>query len=277
MVMMASELTHLEVIGNKSYRVERGQFAITIKALASRLECSKQTLLTFISKLEECGMIKRERPSERFSIFTIVGIDEYLGANETSQNAECGNLAKNDNSTTTPEQNVPQNNHSDITPALNVTNLDATTFLPRAYTFPIVYNNYYSSSTARACTREENLKFYDELRNSDTFWEEMAKGLGIPIQKVRELAEESFHEFLTKGKLKSDRREVESLLFNWIRKKIEIKNRIIKTSNTYPHYANRTKSPQISNSNNATNFDPRRGVDAPPRQSSVNPKKRFTC
>lgn len=277
MILMASELSHTEVIGNKTYRIERGQFAITMKSLAARLECSKQTLLTFISRLEECGMIKRERPSERFSIITIIGSEEYFGTSETSELAECSNLSKNDNKPQELTKGESTGNAAETSTSIAVTKLDANEFLPRAYSFPIVYNNNYSSSTARVCTREENLKFFEELRNSDSFWEDLSKGLGIPLNQVKVYAEESFHEFLTKGKLKSSREEVQSLLFNWIRSKIENKNRNYHPSDKLQRYANRTQSPQISNSFGGTNFDPRRGVDAPPRQSSNNPKKRFTC
>ncbi len=220
-------------IGNKSIRLRRGQFVTTLKVLAGYMRCSKQTVLTFLRVLESSQMIKREK-NAKYTIITIVNYDKYqLSGPNKSPSFERKNEVENDQ---VSDRSLDRK-------------LD-----------PIKERINKKEKNSSFSSREENLKFYKEIRDSEDFWMNTSEALSIPIEQLKGYAEEFFVERQAKEDFQLLLKDVKSYLFNWLRKKVELqKNREEKIN---------TKQKETEHVETET--DNRRGVDAPtPSRASL--------
>lgn len=220
-------------IGNKTIRLRRGQFVTTLKVLAGYMRCSKQTVLTFLRVLESSQMIKRDK-SAKYTIITIVNYDKY----QLSGTNKDPSFERNE----TTENNQLSDRSVDR-------KLD-----------PIKERINKKEKISSLSSREENLKFYQEIRDSEDFWAKTSEALSISIEQLKGYAEEFFVERQAKEDFQLLLKDVKSYLFNWLRKKVELqKNREEKIN---------TKQKETEHV--TTETDNRRGVDAPtPSRASL--------
>lgn len=206
--------------GKRLIHLKRGQFLTTLNVLAGYMRCSKQTVLTFLRVLESSQMIKREKQA-KFTIITIVNYDKYqpsgMTENRSSEDVE---------------------NEQIFDPTLD-RELD-----------PIKeYNN--KEKNLYIQTREKNLEFYQEIRDSDDFWKKTSEALSIPMIRLKDHAEKFFDELMAKEDFRDNQQEIRTYLFNWLRKE-------------FLREAGEKKYPtKKRTTDGTTETDNRRGVDAP--------------
>lgn len=304
LVFMANWEKSFAVWGTKRVELERGQFSTTMRALARALDCTKQTLLTFLQLLEDDGMITREIPGNKFTIITIVDYDEIYsprasgkGASASSRKGVCkmkkaAQNASPETSGTPAEKTIGKDVGNEVEKGLEndekkgAENSDfpqeknneksengqfARQTLDRKLDRSINNKKINNNSSSSACAREKSLEIFEKLKNDEYFWQDTARGLGlnpddpVQIQKLKELSgNEYLSEQLSKGKEIESESELRRHLFNWLRRKKEI-------SGQQQQYTTTKKTPRYG----TTQTDSRRGVDPPPPERSAVPAGRF--
>ncbi len=210
-------------VGTKTISLKRGQFVTTLKTLAGYMRCSKQTVLTFLKVLESSEMIRREKHA-KFTVITIVNYDKY----QLSGTAE-KHLSEDTSNQPTPNRSLDRK----LDPIKEIINKKEK-------------NSYIE-------TREKNLKFYQELRDADDFWQRSSEALSISESSLKEHAEKFFEELIAKEDFRENLQEVRTYLFNWLRKKFDTRQK--QDNNNHPQ--------KTETANGTTETDSRRGVDAP--------------
>lgn len=211
------------MIGQNRIKLRRGQFATTISILSGYLRCSRNTTYTFLQILEESKMIKRENYF-KFSIVTVLNYTKY----------------------------------QPIFDDVNVSNLEGKKQVSSERCFNTKLStikekeekNKKINNSSSSSLREENLKFFEEIRSSSDFWKQTSESLGVAEKKLRDKAEKFFKERLAKEEYHKTMDEVRKYLFNWLRKAIELEVNSQKQNQTIPQ-------------NGRTEIDNRRGFDAP--------------
>ena len=88
MVFMAQyEARKTVMVDNVEVTLYRGDFFMSLRKLAQRLGCSKNTLQTFLRVLESQGMISRIT-MHKITIISILDFDLYCGGEESEENPE---------------------------------------------------------------------------------------------------------------------------------------------------------------------------------------------
>lgn len=203
LVMLANYKESTVVFGNGTYKVRRGQLAMPLRQLAKKLDCTKQTVLTFLELLQRCGMIEKETIDSKFTMLTILNYDEFSpkgaeGEEEDSSHEESAKMtnvekstseAKTDNKeeeSDAKEVEDGENGASDDT-LKSEKSEDSRHKLDH-----IQEINNISSSTACARMREGGERFFKDIRENEQFWIDTSDLLKTPIPKLKELAEDVF-------------------------------------------------------------------------------------
>jgi len=206
LVMLANYTEGSAVFGNKTYTVQRGQVASPLRALAKSLDCTKQTLLTFLELLQRCGMIEKETIDSKFTLITIADYDEYSprSANEEEgADAQAGNQESANLTNLTIEQSEIEKqpkktnknsnqNKNDKKPSSEAKSGEAEKPSLQTQIRPDQIINNNSSYAARARTRERGEEFFKNIRENEQFWIDTSDLLKTPIPKLKELANEVF-------------------------------------------------------------------------------------
>lgn len=216
-------------VGAKTISLKRGQFVTTLKTLAGYMRCSKQTVLTFLRVLESSDMIKREKHA-KFTVITIVNYDKYQ---------QSGTAEKHLSEDTTNQPSPDRSLDRKLDPIKEIINKKEK-------------NSYIQ-------TREKNLRFYQELKESDDFWQRSSEALSVPESRLKEQAEKFFEELTAKEDFRDNMQEVRTYLFNWLRKKFDNPQK----------QDNNHKPTKKEAANGTTETDSRRGVDAPTPTTEV--------
>ena len=107
-------------------------------------------------------------------------------------------------------------------------------------------------------TREQDLKFFEDLMNDEVFFEQAAMTLHAELQSLRQLAEQFSQEMLTKEKFHPSFSEYRQHFFNWAKLKISKEGGAKKFNLT-----NGTEQPGQSGQAQAKDkYAARRGTDA---------------
>lgn len=205
-------------VGNELITLEPGQFVCSIRKLASFMNINRETLSGLINLLIMQGWLKKE-PVGNMTLFTVTKEDQLPLTNE---NQDSGNIPLNKTigKNNQPKQyNFPNNLKNDFSKEQSITSA----------TLPATnkYNNKYKNKIFYK--REENLKFYKEIRNDQNFWLEMEILLETEKEKIKETSEEYFRECI-----------VEKNFFETL---IEFKAHLVeKLKNIFMNSPNRTKS-----------------------------------
>lgn len=183
LLFMATWEPKTVAFGSESVKLQRGQIATTIRALMRRWGAHSQAALSFLAILENEKMITRES-NQKMTIITIVNYDKYQS--ESSQILENSKR----NSKRKSQQNKEENKEEQ--------------------------KNLISISL----TREQDLKFFEDLMNDEVFFEQAAMTLHAELQSLRQLAEQFSQEMLTKEKFHPSFSEYRQHFFNWAKLKI---------------------------------------------------------
>lgn len=260
MVFMANWEPQVTICGDRQVTITRGQFSTSTRMLAAKLGCSRQTLFTFLDHLESTGMIRRENIANRFSIITIVDYEK------TYQPLSVKRSQKQDKKI---EEKPFENDVADDG-RKSIQSDGADRRLDRKLDHIKKDKNIKKENTSiSSLPRAKNEKFYQEIRESETFWSDASQGLSENPDKLRQMGEHCFGELMTKGKMKESREEVEEHLFNWLRRALEFERNPKSDKTIKRDKKNDTDKKQKAD------IDSRRGADAPPPDSSVVPKRRF--
>ena len=211
------------MIGQFRIKLKRGQFVTTISRLSSYLRSTRPTTYAFLQILEQSKMIKREN-IQKITIVTVLNYTKYQPIFE--------------------DVNVP------IVEGKKQDTLDRS-FDTKLYTIKEKeQKNKKINNSSSSSLREENLKFFEEIKNTPEFWKQTSDSLGLSEKKLRDKAEKFFKERLAKEEFLGTMEEMRKYLFNWLRKAIELE-------------ANSQKQNQTIPQNGRTETDNRRGFDAP--------------
>lgn len=263
LVFMANWEDGNTVFGSKKYDIKRGQFSTTMRVLAGKLCCTKQTLLTFLEVLEQSGMIKREMPGNKFTIITIVDYEIYQAGG-----VERSSMRKAKYSKFKAPPPDDENNATETDVGQNIQNNEPDDYSDKQKSDrKLDHIKEKRNSLSPSRIREQNKKNLEELNKNENFWQDLADGLGMDkskpdtIPKLKNLGIQYMGEQNSKGKEISPS-ELPEHLFNWIRRSLQ-----------FPLQKN--KNLNHEHKNGKTETDSRRGFDAPPPESPQLSKSRF--
>ncbi len=210
--------------GSIKINLERGQLVTSVRRLIHRWGSNGRFITEFLDILEDENMIRREKV-QKLTIITIVNYDKYqcvIIPPDNPVSAE-GRLR----SWSQSEQHNKQENNKNINQQITISR------------------------------EEENLKFYEELRNSDFSLEQAAMTLGCTKHELLELLNKFMGEQNFKQTQHRDFSDFRNHFFDWARYQVnnQIKN------------GNRKTNP---NSNTATQIKhaARRGTDVGNKKAS---------
>lgn len=192
----------------KSNRIDlkRGQIAISVRGLARRWKTNNRVASSFIKLLETAGMVTCDRSNRSWMVISICNYEKYQNPYargqdfDYSQSEPVGVLID-------PVENLSEENgqkgHQKRHPNKEDNN--------------IINNNSSSSST-----REENLKFFENLKNNKNEIEDLANLLECETEKIRTMMKKFIIEVVDEehgsaGKFRTH-------FINWARKHLEIQN-----------------------------------------------------
>lgn len=262
LVFMANWEDGNTVFGSKKYDIKRGQFSTTMRVLAGKLCCTKQTLLTFLEVLEQSGMIRREMPGNKFTIITIVDYEIYQASGGERSSMRKSRYSK----VKAPPDDENKNDENEAL-ANGQYNESAETSGKQKSDRKLDHIKEKRNSLSPSRIREQNKKNLEELNKNENFWKDLADGLGMDktkpdtIPKLKQLGIQYLGEQNSKGK-EILQKELPEHLFNWIRRSLQFPIQKSKNSNH-------------EQKNGKTETDSRRGFDAPPPELPQLPKSRF--
>ena len=231
-------------IGSEYVAVEPGQFISSARRMAAAINCSREIVGEYLKILEHQGWIMREEKGN-LTLFTILK-KEYLPFLPYT----CKNEPEVPSPLSSPEK------ETSISTSLSTNS----TTNPATYIYNInkKNNNIYS-----LLKREENLKFFEDLRRSEEFWKDAAQLMEVDEKLLKDKGESFFRESILKEDYKDTLPEVKDHLINWLKKSnLSQKNNTVKQFN--------------KNKDNGKNTnDNRRGFDALPAQYDKSSKPKF--
>lgn len=184
LLLMAQWKPRKVIFGKTSVQLQRGQICTTIRFLARQMDACSHTTITFLNSLEEAEMIHRVSTSQ-MTIITITNYDKYQ-LNETTKKS------KKERKTQHKMQQIKEDN-----------------------------NNKEENNNSSINTREEELKFIDEIESSSDFLKSIAQNLDCNIIQIRELFSEFVSEISLTGKIHTDTVDFKKHFLNWTRRRIQ--------------------------------------------------------
>lgn len=177
LTMLASWKPDVVFYRNNSININRGQLVTSYRALARRWKTNHRIVASFIRMLEKADMIVCDRNSKQWVVITIVNYEKYQREASKGQNPDdfepnsIGVLSdledeKSDKKKSKNEQDGHQSRNHDIK-----------------------NNNINNKNSSSSSTREENLKFFEDLKNNENEIEDLAKLLECEAEKVRSMME----------------------------------------------------------------------------------------
>lgn len=197
---------------NETVTLRRGQLATTTRKLMGRWGYYAEATLDFLKVLEAQGMITRET-SSKMTIITIVNYDKYQVEDDK---AERKPKHKSKHIKEIEEEKI-NNINLNISPS-----------------------------------REQDLKFFEELKNDKIFFENAAMSLHIGIEPLQKFVEQFGQEMLVKEKFHLSLSDYRQHFYNWVKLKISNEGGSKKINLT-----NGTGQTQTTNK-----LEARRGTDA---------------
>lgn len=300
LVFMANWEKGFAIWGTKRVELERGQFSTTMRALARSLECTKQTLLTFLQLLEDDGMIRREMPGNKFTIITIVDYDEIYSPRTSGKSSSAGTRkgvckkkksaqnAPSETSAKPVEKNSSESiekggekglendvkndvKNNDFSEEKNGEKSENGQFarqtldrkLDRSIYNKEINNKKSISSSSRA--REKNKKIFETINSSENFWRDAAQGLGMDSTKPDTIPKLKRLGSMYAGEVLSKGKEEMS--------ESEMRTHLFNWIRKNQELESQRNN-QKSNNNGKTEIDSRRGFDAPaPEQQAVSGRR----
>lgn len=217
LLFMAAWEPKTVAFGSETVSLKRGQLATTIRALMRRWGAHSQAALAFLSILETQKMIVRESCS-KMTIITICNYDLYQS--EVPRNSEKSKRKSKRKSQQTKEEKTEETKNL----------------------IPITLS------------REQDLKFFEELKKDLSFFEQMAMNLHSDVQTLIQLATKFSQEMLLKEKFHPSYSEYRQHFYNWANLKIQNEGAAKKINSTN---GTGQSQPQAQDK-----YAPRRGTDA---------------
>ena len=203
--------------GSAKIRIERGQLVTSVRRLIHRWGANGRFITEFLDILEDENMIRREKV-QKLTVITIVNYDKY----------QCVIIP--------PE-----------VPATPESGLQSWSQLEQHNKQENNINNNQQPSLSR---EEENLKFYDELKNSDLSLEQAAMSLGCTKQELLELLDKFMGEQNFKQTKHRDSSDFRNHFFDWARYQVRNKRN-----------DERRKEQNNQSGGSADKYERRRGTD----------------
>lgn len=220
-------------IGTEFVPVAPGQFISSAKRIAAAINCSREIVGEYLKILEHQGWIKREEKGN-LTLFTILK-KEYLPFLPSA--------GKNE-----PEGQLPSNSPGKDIPIYTSLSTNSST---NSATYKYNNINKKNNNISSLLRREENLKFYEEIRNNNDFWEDASHLMEFDVSFLKDKSEKFFHECLLKEDYKSSMQEVKEHLVNWL-KKNSIKE---SKSNHTNQFQNKENGKNTNNNRRGTEAD----------------------
>ena len=185
------------VFGNTRVELERGQIVTSIRTLMHRWGTNSRYVSDFLDLLEAEKMIVTET-TKVYTLITILGYDEQqrgLGNGFSEQNLTRGTIDEEHLRLHQRQREGSQSKED---------------------------NNIKNNNSSSSSTREENLKFFENLKNKKNEIEDLATLLECEAEKIRTMMEKFIIEAVDEehgsaGKFRTH-------FINWARKHLEIQN-----------------------------------------------------
>lgn len=240
LTMLASWKPDVVFYRNNSININRGQLVTTYRALARRWKTNHRIVASFIRMLEKADMIVCDRNSKQWVVITIVNYEKYQREASKGQNPDefepnsIGVLSdledeKSDKKKSIKDQDGHQSGNHDIK-----------------------NNNINNKNSSSSSTREENLKFFEELKNNENEIEDLAKLLECEAEKIRSMMEKYIIE--AKDEEHESAGSFRTHFIHWARKHIEI--------NKKKEYGSGKKTATAAGGTSEDRYANRRGTDA---------------
>ncbi len=165
--------------GNMVITLERGQLVTSVRELMRRWKTNSTTVTSTLNLFVENGMIRMKR-GRNMTIITVTNYNKYQRAAmiaEALKDIDLDSLSAesfNDLRTKIVQQELPFSKHNRVhfqTPIEEDNNI-------------IINNN-----STQHSVREENLSFYEDLKNSEIFLDEMMKQFSCTKQQLLQVLE----------------------------------------------------------------------------------------
>lgn len=183
LLFMAAWEPKTVAFGRETVNLKRGQLATTIRTLMRKWGAHSQAALSFLSVLEKDKMIEHESDSKK-TIITICNYDLYQS--EIPHNSENSKRKSKRKSQQTKEDKKEETKNL----------------------IPI------------SLSREQDLKFFEELKEDKIFFENVAMSLHADIQILLQFAGQFSQEMLVKEKFHPSLSEYRQHFYNWVKLKI---------------------------------------------------------
>lgn len=187
------------MIGKVRVELKKGQFATTMRVLASQFHCGKQCAMDFLRTLEEGGMIRKEV----FPRYTLITVVEYMDFKPMK-----GMRTTGESRSKAP----PPDRKSD-----------------RKSAHIKEDNNKEKSSSSSS--RDDFEKIFQTLREDEEMWELIARDRKGSIEEIKRSAEEFFRERMLKLDTPPEYQAIKNHLVNWLRRSEEVNSNRNKTKN----------------------------------------------
>lgn len=178
--------------GSTKIRIERGQIVTSVRRLIHRWGANGRFITEFLDILEDENMIRREKV-QKLTVITIVNYDKYQCVIIPPEDPESREERLRSWSQSW-QQNKQENNINKL-------------------------NNHQPSLSCE----EENLKFYEELKKSDSAFEQAAMSLGCTKQELLELLDKFMGEQNFKQTKHRDSSDFRNHFFDWARYQVRNK------------------------------------------------------
>lgn len=188
LIFMAAWEPQQVSFGNETFTLQRGQIATTYRILTGRFSCTNQTVFNFLAILEKHKMIIKET-SQKMTLITIVNYDLYQQDNVDSENRDT--TKKHTSSRRKVERKVEQIKEE--------------------------RKEEKNINTSSSPSRERDLEFFEELRNSEVFFEQCAMTLKIEISALKEYLQTFSAEMLLQEKFHNSSADYRQHFFNWVK------------------------------------------------------------
>ena len=175
--------------GNVTINLQRGQIATTTRMLMKQFMCCNQTVFKFLAVLENNNMIVKET-NQKMTLITIVNYELY-------QQESAILSATNSSQKSISEDRIPHRKVEQIKEERN--------------------NEEKNINISLSPSRERDLEFLEELRNSEVFFEQCAMTLKIEISALKEYFKQFSAEMLLQEKYHDSFKDYRQHFINWVK------------------------------------------------------------
>lgn len=226
LIFMAAWEPQQVSFGNETFTLQRGQIATTYRILTGRFSCTNQAVFNFLAILEKHKMIIKET-SHKMTLITIVNYELYqqdivVSENQDATKKTASSKRKIERKVERKIEQIKEERKEEEKNIINSSHL----------------------------SRARDLEFFEELKISESFFEQCAMTLKIEIPALKEYLDMFSAEMLLQEKYHKSSADYRQHFFNWV--KIQLSKGPRPTTNN----CNGTRQKETANKHEA-----RRGTD----------------